>query len=64
MSQIRWYVVMLPGETPDLSELFGPFRSEEQAEEACDRWNRDNATNGETASVLPIYPAVDLRNTA
>jgi hypothetical protein len=61
MNPIRWYVVMLPGEYADTSELYGPFRSEEQADEACARWNRDNATNGDEATVMPIFPATNLR---
>lgn len=58
---IRWWVVMLPGESADLSELFGPFRSEAQADEACERWNFDHATNGDKASVLPIFSATYLK---
>jgi hypothetical protein len=61
---IRWYVVMLPGETADMSELFGPFRIEAQADEACERWNFEHATNGDRATVLPIHPARDLKDAA
>lgn len=58
----RWFTVMLPGESADLSELYGLFRSEERAEEACAAWNLANATNGDTATVMPIYPATNLKD--
>lgn len=60
MTDIRWYVVMLPGESVDLSEMYGPFRSEAQADEVCARWNADNISSDE-ATVMPIYSAKALR---
>ena len=59
-SAIRWYVVMLPGESVEDSELYGPFREEARADEVCERWNSRHATNGDRASVLPILSAAEL----
>jgi hypothetical protein len=47
----RWYVVMLPGESAALSELYGPFRSEALA----------TVAGGDQAEVLPIPSAAELR---
>lgn len=57
----RWFVVMLPGESADLSELYGPFRSEVLANEARDRWNATNGAAGDQAEVLPISAASNLK---
>lgn len=53
-----WWVVMLPGEYAETSDLYGPFRSEVAAQRVADRWNA--AHPAETASVLPIQPADDM----
>jgi hypothetical protein len=54
----RWYVVLLPGEYAETSDLFGPFQSLQRAEEVRDRWNQKHPD--EMASVLPIMPATEM----
>lgn len=58
----HWFVVVLPGESVDLSELYGPFRNEAQADKMCAAWNTVNATSGNSATVLPIFAAVYLED--
>ncbi len=54
-----WWVVMLPGEYPETSDLFGPFRTEETAKEVAARWNADHPDD--KATVLPISPHKEMR---
>lgn len=55
----NWWIVMLPGEDADMSDFYGPFRSEVAAQEAADKWNRNN-NNSDEAQVKPIAPARGL----
>lgn len=57
----RWFVIMLPGESADRSELYGPFRDKALADDVCERWNLAHATNGDKASVMPIMSAGELK---
>lgn len=57
-----WYTVMLPGESADLSELYGVFRTKARADRACEAWNAANATDGDRATVLPIFHFSDLKD--
>lgn len=55
----RWFVVMLPGEYPETSDLFGPYRSEQRAEQVRDAWNKTHPDD--RAHVVPIQPEGDMR---
>ena len=64
----RWYVVMLPGEYAETSELYGPVREEARAVEMADRWNLEHPPQTDSFSdridravVLPIFPAEALK---
>lgn len=54
-----WWIVVLPGEEISLSEMYGPFRSEDAAQAVADKWNRD-ASADDQALVMPIRPARDI----
>ena len=55
-----WWVVVLPGEYIETSDLFGLFRSEVGAQAIADMWNR---THDETdqAFVLPIQHVKQMK---
>ncbi|WP_157253156.1 hypothetical protein [Nonomuraea typhae] len=61
MAMGNWWIVMLPGEDASLSEMYGPFRSEDTAQAVADKWNRD-ASPGDQAQIMPILPAREIAN--
>lgn len=53
----RW-VVILPAEYAERTEVFGPYRTERAAREAADKWNNQSSAGG--ALVLPLNPPSSL----
>lgn len=55
------WVVMLPGEYAETSELYGCYRSEQKAEAEAKAWNDANP-RGDRACVMPVWPSRLLRD--
>lgn len=52
------WVVMLPGEYPETSDLFGPFRSEDKAEFVAELWNNEHPE--EKAVAIRLQPVTQM----
>lgn len=60
----RWFVVMLPGEYAETSDMFGPFRSLEAAEKVRDDWNADPRHAEDQSRVMPVKPVDQMKGSA
>ncbi len=56
-----WWIVLLPGEYAETSEVFGPFRSERAAETVADRWNDAHPQPEDRATVLPVCAPTEMQ---
>lgn len=56
----RW-VVILPAEAAEWTEVFGPYRTQHAARLAADEWNNRSSAGG--ALVVPLNPPSNLAGT-
>jgi hypothetical protein len=56
---IKWWIIVLPGDHVGSSYYFGPFRSKVDADAAAEKWNADN--HDDPCMVLPLRPCGDFK---
>jgi hypothetical protein len=58
---MAWWIVVIPGEYPEGSDAYGPFRSADPADQAADGWNKTHPADDGQAFVLPLNDPKEMK---